>query len=239
MKKKLFIYLFVSIAFSSIGYNQDLSIGNVSAGMNSYNQSTGELSGIYFDVLNNDNTNAGSFRIAIFLVDPNNVSNNYEIGSIIDNDGQSGNTVVTYSGIDIDIDDVSGIPSGDYRVAVCADEDNDVFESDETNNCLYITTIGNNITYNSNASSISQNIDNSEKVKIYPNPVKDNLTFEFEKEFSGKLLLFDITGNIVKTEKISSDRIHINVEDLKKGTYFYKIIDDTEKVFMNRKFLKI
>jgi hypothetical protein len=241
--KKLF-YTSLLLATTSINvYSQDLAIGNVSAGINSYNQSTGEITGAYFDVLNNDNSSASSFRIAIFLIDPVNFDPNdpntfFEIESINNINGQSGNSVVTHSGIDIDINDTPNVPSGSYRILVCADEDDDISESDESNNCLYITTQGNNITYNASTASINENTNNVIKVNTFPNPAESEISFQFEDNIIGIIEIYNTIGKLVKSESINSMSKTLSIDDLEKGTYYYKISNGKNQTTTN-KFIKL
>ena len=63
-------------------------------------------------------------------------------------------------------------------------------------------------------------------IKAYPNPVSTIINFEFEKTYSHKMLLeiYDVLGQRVYDISIANNEnnIKINLEDLKKGIYFYK-----------------
>ena len=63
-------------------------------------------------------------------------------------------------------------------------------------------------------------------IKAYPNPVSTIINFEFEKTYSHKMLLeiYDVLGQRVYDISIAKNEnnIKINLEDLKKGIYFYK-----------------
>jgi len=69
--------------------------------------------------------------------------------------------------------------------------------------------------------------DNS-TVKVYPVPSSDKVIFESDSKALNGLdfILYDITGKIVKTGKISEHTITIT--DLKNGLYFYEILMDNE-----------
>lgn len=78
-------------------------------------------------------------------------------------------------------------------------------------------------------------------VKVYPNPVHDNLTLEFFGESSRTLQIemLNITGTIVFSDKIIFTdsywyREPHNVESLLPGIYFVRII--SEDGFLNRTF---
>ncbi len=68
---------------------------------------------------------------------------------------------------------------------------------------------------------------NAHNILIYPNPVADILTIDFDGITSteGWIEIFDLTGNKVKAEKFKSsrDKHTFPVNDLPKGVYYLKI----------------
>jgi hypothetical protein len=64
-------------------------------------------------------------------------------------------------------------------------------------------------------------------ISCYPNPVSDNLFFEYNLEPSskGEILIFDLTGRKVKQERIASseNNSQMNVSDLNPGIYLWTI----------------
>lgn len=88
-----------------------------------------------------------------------------------------------------------------------------------------ITTVQNNLS--------TQEISKSE-ISIYPNPVKDILTFK-TKEKVKKAEIYDTNGRLVKVELGISNN-QIDVSSLKTGTYVIKVISD--KKYFQTKFIK-
>lgn len=244
MNKKILTTLALS-AFCFVGLSQDLEVGNVSAGIDSYDQNTGTINGVYFDILNNEGTDAGSFRIAIFLADPvnfdpQNPSTYHEINSITDSDGQSGNTIVTYSSINIDINDTPNVPAGDYRVLVCVDEDGDVSESDESNNCLYITTQGNNITYTPGAATAINESEARINISGFPNPVGNQFTLKIEDgPESGSVQVYNVMGELVDYTAFNNSLLTIQTDALREGTYVYAVKSKTGAILYRNTFVKL
>jgi hypothetical protein len=73
---------------------------------------------------------------------------------------------------------------------------------------------------------IENGISQSYKMKVYPNPVSDFLTIEFDKLITGKISItvFDMTGRIVlNKEKQNQQMIKLNISKLTKGIYLLKI----------------
>lgn len=216
----------------------DLAIGNLEAGLRTYDKSTGTVTGVYFDALNNENGAAGAFRIALFLVDPTNFDNNYEVYSM-DVAGQSGNTLVEYTKIDVDFNNTSGIPAGDYRLLVSIDEDNAISETDETNNSLYITTMGNNLEYNPLPLSVNEFNDITPLVDNYPNPASSLTLIKYEFASQPKnsaIRIYNVAGSMIEEIVVDGKQGHVefSVADINAGIYFYSLVADGKVLAMNK-----
>lgn len=214
----------------------DLAIGNISAGWNTYTPSTGLITGVYFDVLNNENDNPGSFDVKVYLVNPTDPNDNYVVWSYTDSDGQNGNTVVTYDNIDIDFDDTPGIPSGQYRLAVCVDPDNNISETNESNNCLYISTPGNHLTYNAGSVGISDN--DNDLITIYPNPASDYILISHHINDNMQLYITDVSGTIVMNTMINNQHSIIDLSTLKSGIFLYQLVNTKTNTVFTGKLIK-
>lgn len=73
----------------------------------------------------------------------------------------------------------------------------------------------------------TEDLSNSLKVKVYPNPSSKRLHFELN-EAAAQVTIFDITGKVVFIEKMKTNRTTINTSFLKTGIYFYQINTDSE-----------
>lgn len=181
-----FLLALLSLGFVRTAHAQvDLEIGNISAGFNSYDNNGDKIiRGIYFTMLNNGNSSAGSFVVKIFLLNTNDYNDGYEIRSI-SRSGQGGNTAVDVTNINIDLKTISGLPDGQYRLNVFIDADNDVSETDENNNRLFLTTMGNDITFTSAPASQPDLRIKTGATFSYSPRVVSNLSFEVENVGSG------------------------------------------------------
>jgi hypothetical protein len=77
---------------------------------------------------------------------------------------------------------------------------------------------------NSLPTSIKETNNLNHSISVYPNPFTSQITFEL-RENNGKeteLVIFNTLGQIVRTEKSSSDKMIIQRENLVNGIYFYK-----------------
>ena len=78
-------------------------------------------------------------------------------------------------------------------------------------------------------------------VNVYPNPVKDKLTFQLNNHFTPELIkVFDIRGAMVKKldyKKIQQGTIVINTGNLTNGTYLLYASDKSGDIF-TKKFIK-
>jgi len=72
-----------------------------------------------------------------------------------------------------------------------------------------------------------------QNVRYYPNPVDQELTIEFEKEFTGIVEVFDMNGRILLQERRSNSlRTKLNTSDLSPGTYLLKMTSNTENYLL-------
>ncbi|MCQ2277312.1 MAG: T9SS type A sorting domain-containing protein [Bacteroidales bacterium] len=72
--------------------------------------------------------------------------------------------------------------------------------------------------------------------KLWPNPASNILNIEFSGEFSGDILLFDMTGRLLKTTEKESEITSIDVSDLTSGVYFIHFV--SQNGTFTKKFVK-
>jgi len=80
------------------------------------------------------------------------------------------------------------------------------------------------------------------KSKIYPNPVTESFTIEFENPDVGifQLAVYDIHSKPILTkENITADKVTINAKQFKPNTYVYKLTNLTSKKRSWGKFIKV
>lgn len=101
--------------------------------------------------------------------------------------------------------------------------------SDVHNGTVTVKATANDISGTSGTAIINisnQSVEISEslnkKVKVYPNPVENQLFIDLEKLQAMKINIVDYSGRIIK-EIISSDTKSIDVSELKQGIYLLKI----------------
>lgn len=83
------------------------------------------------------------------------------------------------------------------------------------------------ITVNNNCPVIGINeLVNTYHFKLYPNPSNEiiNVEMDIRDYQNANILIFNIIGELVKSDKIISGKTNINISNLKSGTYLYKVI---------------
>ena len=82
---------------------------------------------------------------------------------------------------------------------------------------------------NDTTTGINELTNINEQINIYPNPANDNLTIDL-KGYSIKdkttIGLYNITGELIKTQFIKSKLTQVNISDLSKGVYIIKVTND-------------
>jgi len=78
------------------------------------------------------------------------------------------------------------------------------------------------------------------KSKCFPNPTENKLTVSFknDKNSSFEIYVYDIHGKEIYKSKTNSNNVNLLVSEYITGTYFYKLLDKSEKKFSVGKFIK-
>ncbi|MGY8989291.1 MAG: T9SS type A sorting domain-containing protein, partial [Flavobacteriales bacterium] len=58
---------------------------------------------------------------------------------------------------------------------------------------------------------------------IFPNPAKNNITIENSNFVINSVKLYNIAGQLIKSEYVNSMKTNLNVSDLNKGIYILEI----------------
>ncbi len=78
---------------------------------------------------------------------------------------------------------------------------------------------------------------NANNVAVYPNPAKDQITFQLENN-GFEVIVADITGKIVTTANTLADKLTLSLDNLNNGIYFYTI-KNKEVVIATNKFVVV
>ena len=72
-------------------------------------------------------------------------------------------------------------------------------------------------------------------LSVYPNPVNDVLNISNVSD-ANEIVIYDVTGKVVKSVNVSGNNISVNVSDLAKGIYFVNVYGN--KAVQAKKFMK-
>ncbi len=75
----------------------------------------------------------------------------------------------------------------------------------------------------------------SNTLNVYPNPVNDVLNIANVSD-ANEIVIYDVTGKVVKSMKVNGSDISVNVSDLQRGVYFVNVYGN--KGVQAKKFLK-
>ncbi|MES2139319.1 MAG: T9SS type A sorting domain-containing protein [Bacteroidota bacterium] len=76
----------------------------------------------------------------------------------------------------------------------------------------------------------------ADKIKIFPNPTKDNLTIIAEIEEAENIRIIDVSGKIVSEHKIQKYHANIKTDLFAEGIYFYQVLNNREAILAKGKF---
>lgn len=224
--KTTFTKLFAGAAFL-IG-TLNTSAQDLVPGFNySYNPpgSDGIITGITIDVCNNESDAASSFYVGMYLYDQS--SSNYWVIGETNITSLSGNSCITISNWDIDINNANNIPAGTYRLGIWADSQEEITETDESNNAGLLSG---NINYTPSAVGLKSSNAAQLFCEAAPNPAVDFATVSFTTRESGKvsITVFNELGQqvfIAAEENITAGKhsYTIDLSSLESGMYFYSV----------------
>jgi len=200
----------------------DLAIGNITAGYDSWDNNTKQLRGVYFDMLNNGDTDAGSFTVSIYFVDAA-MTQDYLIDSFTRN-RLGNNSLVEVRNYNIDLSNIQGIPDGDYRLNVWIDSDQEVSESDEDNNRIFITPQGQNLTYTAGTTAMAEPAF-ARQMTLGPNPVQAGsaITLSGLGATQADVQLLGIDGRLLLTTTATGSTVINLPEGLTQGLYLVRV----------------
>ncbi len=75
---------------------------------------------------------------------------------------------------------------------------------------------------------------NNETLLIYPMPVSDILTIEYSGTSSAIATIYSMNGQILKEQKLVSDKNTMDMSSFANGTYILKVISNNGKVYSNQ-----
>lgn len=80
------------------------------------------------------------------------------------------------------------------------------------------------------SNTLSTEENKRKQFKVYPNPFSNECLFNFPYRLvNGKLIIYDILGKEVrKVENLNTQKFTFKRKNLKKGTYFYKVVQDSK-----------
>jgi hypothetical protein len=77
---------------------------------------------------------------------------------------------------------------------------------------------------------------NNVVVSVYPNPVKNNITFDLDiNSFNVKVM--DVTGKVVKRASSLSNKLSLSTSNINNGIYFYSITDEKGNFIQANRFV--
>ncbi|MES2591566.1 MAG: T9SS type A sorting domain-containing protein [Bacteroidota bacterium] len=76
----------------------------------------------------------------------------------------------------------------------------------------------------------------SDRVKVFPNPAKDNVTIQVEIKEADNIEITDISGKAIGIYKIENPKVNVTTALYLQGTYFYTVRDKQNKVLTTGKF---
>ena len=222
---KMIAAMFVAalMSFNVVGQDIDLVQG-LNYGYDHVN-AQGIVSISSIDVCNNGNDNASAFDVTLYFYDEN-TQDVYFLDTYRLTNGLSGNACVTIENWDVNINDYPSVPAGTYRFGFWVDANEEISETDETNNAGLLA--GNN-NYSPSTSNLTE-LNGVESISVYPNPTSDFIYVEVDSEnkIESSISLFNLSGQEVLTidaaDSFASEKVKIDVSNMEEGVYILRFV---------------
>lgn len=95
------------------------------------------------------------------------------------------------------------------------------FSNSETLHGVHINAANDSTIINSSTSNISE-LNKAYDIKAFPNPANEFIYFKGTTQMD-KIIIYDLLGNLVKSESINDDNYRLDLTDLNNGLYFYEV----------------
>jgi hypothetical protein len=191
----------------------------------------GIITDLTVDVCNNESDPVFTFAVSMYLYDPN--TTDHWIISAYNVPSLSGYSCNTISNWNIDINNTPGVPAGTFRLGIWVDSNDDITETDETNN---LGLLAGTINYTPSAVGIQQQASAQSLLKdAAPNPAVDftDLYFHLDAQSKVSLAIYDLAGKkvseVVNAELAPGDHSYrADLKGLAPGFYFYRLTTDRQ-----------
>jgi hypothetical protein len=243
MIKKIYLSLtaLFAAAYGLHAQVTDIKMGTLNAGYD-YDESAGKLSDVYFQVLNNGDASISPFKIGIYLLPPDKteLADGFLIHSI--NTGELAvNNMFDLSGIEADIEASSEVPTGEYKVVAYADYDEQISESDESNNGVFLS--GNSITFTRGGNTaLKESNDAIQHLEVFAVPGSANLSINMNAKANMELNLRLISmdgrelATMCKTITTGNNSLELPLVNVVSGNYCL-ILTDGNGLSIAKKFM--
>lgn len=215
---------------------QDLEIQTLNSnwGFN-YDAGTGIVSNLFFKPAEGDGVDiTDDFVIAVFIENQETNQSTELARQTVQGGIPAYNAITADNWGDINLND-HGLPAGSYLIYGSVDTDDDISESDENDNTLYLATSANDAFDFTPGGGGTSGVDDQvtpELHSIYPNPIGDHgivtIRMENSAQVSGEftLRITDLLGREVYTRSDlhqSNLELEIDLSFLPEGTYVYRL----------------
>ena len=104
----------------------------------------------------------------------------------------------------------------------------------ELGSTLWVDNVS--LNYTKDPNGIKQNLFSTLKANAFPNPANEVLNIELNENFTGKVVIYNISGSMIMEENINGTQHQLNTSALATGNYIYRLMNDNT-IFAQGKFV--
>lgn len=206
---------------------QDLEIQNLGWGME-FNEGTGIVSNVVFKPAEGDGSDiTDDFVIALMIENQDDNTVTELMRQTVSGGIAAYNAITADNWGDINLNDY-GLSEGSYLLLASVDTDDDISETNEDNNSMYLALSADHafaFTPSGGTTGISEDVE-TPSVSVYPNPATSTLRFEMNGAFAWEdvvVRIHDQLGREVFSARPDQRGRALDVSSLRPGPYIYSM----------------
>ncbi len=219
---------------AAVLHAQNLEIQNLSSNWGfDYDEQTGVISNLFFKPAEGDGTDIDDDFVISWGVqaDPNDPSTYTEIDrQTVTQTLPAFNAITVDNWSDQNLNDFN-LPAGSYLVVAVVDTDDDIAETDESDNALFLASSAQDaFNFTPSTATNVTTVEATSAVQLFPSAATSHVTAKLDPALAGaQWQVVSSSGQIMQTGQYNGNgTVTLALDDLAKGMYLFRVVNGQE-----------